>query len=447
MVTAAEPAEVPAPPPGFLVAAAAWVRQARAPALFTAGALAALWPWYAAPARLSTDPLTNTGRVAGLLAGYLIAVQVVTMSRIPAVQRFVGTRMLSRWHRIAGTATILALSIHIVFVTAGYAAGNTPLVTQAWWLVTRYEWILAAWAGCLLLFAIGLASISAIRRRMRYESWYYLHTYAYLAAFLAFLHQITLGADLTGATRTGWIALYATAGTVACYGRLARPLLLATRHRLRISRVVPEGPGVASIYLDGRRLDRLPAMAGQFFRLRFLHRAGWWQAHPFSLSAAPDGQSLRFTVKASGDYTASLPELPVGTRVLAEGPFGEFTARHRVNDRVLLVAAGIGITPIRALLEELPPGRATVVYRADRPVFRRELDALAERRRARVVYLTDRDAADRVLSVDGLAELIGDPRRRDVYLCGPSGLVARVRRALRRLGVPRHCVHTDPFVL
>jgi predicted ferric reductase len=445
-VEAAEPAG-DAPPPGPRTAMAAWIRQARAPALLTAGALAALWPWYDGPARLHADPLTGTGRVAGLLAGYLIAVQVVTMSRIPAVQRFFGTRALGRWHRIAGTGTILALSVHIGFITAGYAAGLTSLTAQTWWLVTRYEWILAAWAGSLLLFAIGLTSISVIRRRMRYESWYYLHTYAYLAAFLAFLHQVTLGADLTGTARTAWIAFYATAGAAAGYGRIGRPLLLAARHRLRVSRVVTEEPGFTSIYLDGRRLDRLPARAGQFFRFRFLHRSGWWQAHPFSLSAAPDGDRLRITVKASGDYTAALANLPAGTRVLAEGPFGEFTAGHRVNDRVVLIAAGIGITPILALLEDLPAGRATVVYRARQPVLSHELEALAEQRRATLVHLADRAHADRVLSAGGIAELVGDPRRHDFYVCGPPGLVARVRQVLRRLGVPRHCVHTDPFVL
>jgi predicted ferric reductase len=435
------------PPPARMVALA---QRVRAPVVLTAGALAVLWPWYDGTARPAGDPLTGTGRVAGLLAGYLIAVQVIAMSGIPAVQRFIGTRALRWWHRVIGTGAIALLSVHIGFITAGYAAGYASLAEQTWWLVTRYQWILAAWAGSLLLLAIGLASISVIRRRMRYESWYYLHTYAYLAAFLAFLHQITLGADLTGPARTAWICLYAAAGATAAYGRLVRPLVLAARHRLRVGRVVREGAGVTSIYLDGRRLNRLPVRAGQFLRFRFLHRAGWWQSHPFSLSAKPGEDSLRITVKASGDYSTAMPDLPVGTRALVDGPFGDFTADRRVNDRVLLIAAGIGITPILALLEDLPPGCAVVVYRAHGPagaVLRPELDALAERRKATVVYLTDRDTAEQVLSAEGLAELLGEPCRRDVFICGPPGLVVRLRRLLRQLGVPRHCIHTDPFSL
>lgn len=428
--------------------ATAWVRELRAPALLVAGGGAALWPWLAGSgAQLASDPVTGTGRAAGLLAGYLVAVQVMSMSRIPAVQRLIGTGALRWWHRGIGVGVLLLLSLHIGFITAGYAAGRVTLAEQSWLLVTRYQWILAAWAGSLLLFAIGLASISAVRRRMRYESWYYLHLYVYLAGFLAFLHQLTLGADLAGPARTGWVALYGAAGAMAGYGRLARPLLLAVRHRLRVSRTVAEGPGVTSLWLRGRRLERLSAKPGQFLRFRFLHRSGWWQAHPFSLSAPTDGESLRITIKASGDYTAQLRDLPAGTRVLVEGPFGDFVADRRCHDRVLLVAAGIGITPIRALLAELPPGRAVVVYRSGRPILRDELDRLVDERHARIIYLTDRQASDRTLSPAGLTALVPDLDRRDAYLCGPPSLVARLRRTLRQLGMPRHCIHTDPFQL
>src|SRR5205814_7474742 len=58
--------------------------------------------------------------------------------------------------------------------------------------------------------------------------------------------------------------------------------------------VVTEAPGVVSIRIAGRNLDRLQAQPGQFFQWRFLNR--WWTAHPFSLSEAPDGRSFRITV-------------------------------------------------------------------------------------------------------------------------------------------------------
>jgi ferredoxin-NADP reductase len=207
---------------------------------------------------------------------------------------------------------------------------------------------------------------------------------------------------------------------------------------------------MVSIYIGGRRLADLNAKAGQYFRWRFLTRGCRWQAHPFSLSAAPNGQWLRLTVKVVGDHTASLTRLRPGARVFAEGPSGVFTADRRRRYRALLIAGGSGIAPIRALLEELPSG-TVVIYRArteDELVFRAELEWLAAERGARVWFvLGSRDApwARQVFTPRGLRQLVPDVRHRAVYLCGPQGLVATSVRTLRRLRVPRRQLHLDPF--
>lgn len=412
---------------------------------FWVGAAAVLVPWAlgSAPEFLD-DPITGIGRVAGLIAGYLIAVQLILMSG--------RARHSAAWHRWIGGTVFVFLVAHLVFITVGYAAG-VSVVDQTWSFIRSYPWLLAAYAAFALFVAIGLSSIRAVKRRLRYETWYHLHLYAYLAAALAFLHQITVSADLTGLTSWLWITLYGTAFGLALWGRLLRPLRLTLRHRFVVSRVVWEAPGVTSIHLAGRRLRSLDAKPGQFFRFRFLTRRGWWQAHPFSLSAAPSGEGLRITVKALGDHTGDLQSIHAGTRVIVEGPYGDFTADSRVNDKVLLVAAGIGITPIRALLEGLPagPDRAVVVYRArseEEIVFGEELAELAFQRGAQLIYVLgdDRDArARQALTPDGLRALVPDVAERDAYLCGPPGLVQHLRGALGRLGVAH--IHLDPFEL
>jgi ferredoxin-NADP reductase len=207
---------------------------------------------------------------------------------------------------------------------------------------------------------------------------------------------------------------------------------------------------MVSIYIGGRRLDRLHARAGQYFRWRFLTSGCWWQAHPFSLSAAPNERWLRLTVKVVGDHTEKLPYLRAGTRVFAEGPSGVFTADRRIRPRALLIAGGSGIAPIRALLEDLPRG-TVVIYRArsaDELVFRQELNWLADVRQAQVWYVlgSREDPAPRQLfTPKGMRELVPDIRRRDVFLCGPAGLVDTSVATLRRLRVPRRQIHLDPF--
>jgi ferredoxin-NADP reductase len=254
--------------------------------------------------------------------------------------------------------------------------------------------------------------------------------------------------------RAYWIGLYVLAVGLVLAFRVAAPIALNIRHRLRVARVVAEGPGLTSIYVTGRDLDRLPVRSGQYFVWRFLAGRRWWHGHPFSLSAAPNGEWLRITVKALGDDTRALQRLATGTPVFVEGPYGVLTGARRRRRKVLLIAGGIGIAPLRALLESLPAGRGelTLVYRAREPkhvVFRAELDALAAARGTEVVYLVGRRGSAEMprdpLAGASLAALVPDIRQRDVYLCGPVAMMDRVERTLGRLGVPSGQVHAERF--
>jgi len=299
-----------------------------------------------------------------------------------------------------------------------------------------------------------VTSLVIVRRRLRYEAWYAVHLLAYAGIALAWVHQIPTGNDLTAnATASAyWTALYVVTLVLLVLFRLVQPLVGAFWYRLRVAEVIKEGPGVVSLRITGRHLDRLDARAGQFFLWRFLTPGRWWAAHPFSLSAVPDGQSLRITVKGVGDFTRRLGEITPGAHVVAEGPFGVFTAAARQRDHVAFIAGGIGITPIRAMMEEMP-GDLTLIYRVlreDDLVFRAELDALAHQRDITLHYVvgdhTDPQGA-RLLSADHLRDLVPDLANREVYLCGPPAMMRAVEGSVRAIGTPRKHIHSERFAL
>jgi ferredoxin-NADP reductase len=152
-----------------------------------------------------------------------------------------------------------------------------------------------------------------------------------------------------------------------------------------VAAVIPEAPGVFSVVVQGRRLRGLAAEPGQFLRWRFLAPGLYWTSSPYSLSAAPRPDSLRITVKALGGHSAAVATLRPGTRVWAEGPYGALTAGRRSRAKVLLLAGGVGITPLRALFESLPaaPSDLTLLYRARTAqdlALRTELEAIAAAR-------------------------------------------------------------------
>jgi predicted ferric reductase len=423
---------------------------------FWAGLATCIVPWWLNTPNgvgQTAAVLVDAGRVTGLIAGYVLLVQVLLMSRVRWLERTAGAGYLLGWHRELGGFLVVSVLAHAVLITLGYARTEAePFLRQGWILLTRYDDMISAFLAAGLVVGLGVLGVRGLRRVLPYEVWYYLHLSAYLILLLGYGHQFSNGQELAlpGFARDYWIGLYVLVVAVAGWGRVLAPVLLNLRHRLRVLDVVAEAPGVVSIYVTGRRLAGLGARAGQYLRWRFLATGCWWQSHPFSLSAAPNGRWLRLTVKAVGDHTERLRWLRPGVRVWIGGPAGDFTAEHRTRPRALLVAAGSGIAPVRALLEELPAG-SIVIYRAhseDDLVFQNELDALAAARGARVWYVVGSrhdPGPARLLSPAGLRELVPDVARRDVYLCGPDGLVAAWLRVLRRTGVARRQIHLDPF--
>jgi predicted ferric reductase len=395
--------------------------------------------------------LTSLGRVTGLLGAFLALVELLLLARIPVLDA-VGLDRVGTWHRRNGIACLLLLVAHTVLITAGYAlADDVTLTRETDDLLTRYSGVLLATVALGLLVAVVVTSAVVVRRRLGYRAWHAVHVSVYLAVVLAFSHQLATGQEFQHqpVARAYWWALYGATFAALVAFRLVVPVARSLRHGLHVERVVQEAPGVVSLEIGGRHLDRLPVLSGHFLHWRFLARGHWWETHPFSLSAAPDGRRLRITVKHLGDYSARLASLAPGTRVIAEGPCGGFTSAARRRPRVALIAGGVGITPVRALLEDMPgePGDIAVIYRAASAgdvLFRDELDDLARRRGAELHYVLG-DRSSELLSPERLRALVPDIASRDVYVCGPRAMTEATRVSLRGLGVPARHIISEAF--
>lgn len=404
--------------------------------------------------------LTSAGRLTGLWSADLLLVQVLLMSRLPPLEHAFGRDRLARIHRVIGLLSFNLMVVHILTIIAGYASGRwSDVLGTTWKLVTSYGGILLSVAGMVCLVMVVVTSLKAARRRLRYESWHLLHLYAYLGVGLALPHQLWTGQEflLSPAATLYWWTLWASAAAAVLVWRVWLPTWRSLRHALRVSAVVRESSDVVSVYLVGRRLDRLPVRAGQFLNVRFLTRPGWTRANPFSLSAAPDGRSLRITAKTLGDGSARLAQLQPGTRVLFEGPYGRLSSRARTRPRVVLAGAGVGITPLRALAEGLDyaPGDAVLLHRfTGEPLFARELEALAAGKGLQLLSLPGRrrtktsvlgPAADGVSELAALRRWIPDLADRDVFLCGPTAWTDGATSLMLAAGVSPNRIHIESF--
>lgn len=391
------------------------------------------------------------GSLTGLAGTYLALAMVLLVSRVPVVERVLGQDGLLRWHRRLAPWPISLIAAHVVLLTLAYAeAARQGVWHEAGTLVRSFPDVLEATIGFVLMVSVAVVSIRAIRRRIRRERWWAMHLLMYLALALSFAHVIVLGPSFVGhpLTRIIWAMFWlATAGLVLAY-RFGLPVVRSLRHRLEVVEVRPEGPGVVSVICTGRKLDRLAVSGGQFFEWRFLARGMWWQAHPFSLSARPSPPYLRLTVKGLGDFSSAVSRLRPGTRVAIEGPYGAFTTHVRKRKKAVLIAGGIGVTAVRALLEDLPAGTdPVVILRASTEedlVLASEVADLVRRRKGRLHELV---GSRSVVGFDRLAELVPDLRKRDVYVAGPEEFVFRVAATVARLGVPKEAIHFEAYAL
>ena len=396
--------------------------------------------------------ITTISRVAALAGAYLALLGLLLVARITWIERAVGHDRLVSWHRKSAPYSLFLILIHVLLVAVGYAANDKVRVgVEIWRLVTTYPWMLPAFVGFLAFMAAGISSYKRVRSKIKYETWWTIHLYTYIAIAFSFMHQVLTGVMFIGhpLNRAYWTGLYIFVAVTIVIWRIAIPLYKTLRFKLRVARITVEAPGIISIHVSGRNLNKLKAEGGQFFNWRFLDGSRWYESHPFSLSAAPTANEMRFTVKDLGDHSRSLISVKPGVRVMIEGPYGTFTKHQSHKSRpILLIGGGVGITPIRALLEELPANRdISLIYRTsneDGLIFLDEITDLAKRKNVRLHVLP---GSRRLYPLDSahLLKLVPNVQESEIYICGPTSLTELIRASAHELGMPKNRVHSEIF--
>ncbi|MBN9607180.1 MAG: ferric reductase-like transmembrane domain-containing protein [Actinomycetales bacterium] len=431
---------------------AVWASGAAAAALYLASGGMADW------GSLS-GVLTGLGIVAGLVGSDFVLVMLVLAARIPLLDAAIGHDRAMGVHRQLGKPALYLILGHFVLLTLGYglAQGIDP-VTETGILWTTPDMI---WAYLALgaMVAVVITSLVAVRRKLSYEFWYVVHLLSYVSVLGAIPHQLSASSVLIeGAWQRGyWIALYVVAlGSIVIF-RFLEPMIQSLRHGMTVERIEWLTNDTAAIHLRGRDLDKLRARGGQFFYWRFWTSRTWWHVHPLSLSAAPTATRARITVRVLGKGTSRITDLLPGTRVSFSGPFGLFTDAARGARRLAVVAAGVGVTPVRAMLEDsrLEPGEATVVVRSshdDALIHWDELRSLADAQGTALYRITgprgrtggwmsQRDR-DRGVTLRTVFPQLDDS---DLYICGPTAWADSLVAEARAAGVPDRRIHMERF--
>lgn len=398
------------------------------------------------------------GRITGLLAVYFILWQLVLIGRVKLLEQTFGQDRLAIIHHLNGFVAWTLIFLHPLFLTVGYGlTGGTSFLGQLGDFLLNWDDLAPAFIAVAIFFIIIVLSWLAIQRLLKYETWYYIHLLVYVAIILAFSHQLELGIDLRHSLFAAyWYVLYSAAVALIVIYRFLKPLYLFWRHRFYVDRVGVLNDKTISVYLKGKDMDRFSFYAGQFAIFRFLDFRLGWEAHPFSFSKKFDGQEIRITIKALGDFTAALPaKIKSGTAVLIDGPHGIFTSRRSAGRKLALIAGGVGITPIRPLAEQArAEGRDVVILcgaaSAGELIFQEELAELSGPN-FRTVFVLSGDSAwsgeKGRIDKEKISRLIPDYLEREFYICGPLPMIRSLRAGLKELKIKARHIYFEKFSL
>ncbi len=403
--------------------------------------------------------LLIVGRLAGLLATITALHQLLLIGRIKWIESVYGLDRLSRVHKWNGYLAILLMIIHVVLVTKAYSILNSvSYATQYISFLTKYEDIVSAFFAIVILTVTVGLSITIVRRNLKYEWWYYVHILNYLTFFLFASHQLEYGMSQNSDWfKLYWVAIYMFTAAHIGYFRFVKPIFNYWRHGFKISKVVSENDVATSIYITGHDIEKFKRQSGQFMIFRFLQTGFWTQQHPFSLSWGANNKELRITAKKLGDFTSMMPKLTVGTPVLIDGPHGVFTAEQIKRDKVLMIAGGIGVTPLGSLSEELA-GHTDIVFiysakSQKEAVLLDEIKQIEQKSNQAFklieIYSEQQvpQAEHGMLNKDTLIRLVPDLASRDVFLCGPPAMMNALKSSLIELGLPKKQLHWERFAL
>ena len=402
-------------------------------------------------------------RLSALIATDLLLIQTLLIARVPWLDKLYGHDRATLTHKRLGKPILYLVIAHFIAVTWSYAiADSKNVIDEFLTMLNTIPDLVTGTIAFVLMIIVVITSIKITRSKLSYEAWYLVHLLAYGAVMLAIPHQINVGTDIAGKplAQMFWISAYLFVGLNILWFRLLSPIVLSGFHGLKVSDAVAESSDATSIYISGRKLKSFQAKSGQFFIIRLVTPGQWWRAHPFSLSAAPTDNTLRFTVGNRGDDTALMQNIKPGTRVILEGPYGVFTEDRRTQENVVLIAAGIGAPPIRALAESIAarPGDVSIIYRIRNKNDAALAEELTEIAKHRGFYLHILEGSrksptswlpagpdDHLVDDERLIRLCPKIAKSDVYICGPAAFTKAVEKSLHSAGTPVNQIHAEEF--
>lgn len=407
---------------------------------------------------ITSQPLIAFGRLSGLLAVLLILIQLLLISRLDYLEKALSLDKLLVVHGLNGFLSFLFIILHPILLIIGYSQKTSNnFIQQLRSFILYWDGVGLAVLGTLIFIVAVVISLNLIKKKIKYEFWYLSHLFLYLAILWAYSHQLEVGRSLQNTIfAIYWYVIYFIVIAILVWYRFLRPVWRFRKHVFRVVKIKRENEAVCSIYIRGENMENYRVAAGQFFLLRFLNRRAWYEEHPFSLSRPLRENTLQFTIKALGDFSSNLEsKVKIGDPVILDGPHGSFISKEVKKDKILMIAGGIGITPIKAIIEELVPQQKNIILiyankNLKGAVFQEELETLLKSNpKFTLFHVLSQEKIDGHdygrLDLEKIIKLAPDLSEREIFICGPEMMTKGIIGSLKSLKIKKSQIHWEKF--
>ena len=388
-------------------------------------------------------------RLAGLLAMFSMLTQLILISRTNFLENCFGLNKLIKAHKWFGILSFSLVITHLGgFIGSLYYGNISETLASYQNAILTWDDLIKAFIAFWLLIAVIFTSAILKLKAMQYRYWYLTHLLTYGVIILAIGHQIEIGPTLQNpVTKIYWVAIFLLSLSLVFYYRFLRPYLNFNKFKFEVESILPNNHDTFSFILKFKYPQKLNIKPGQFAKFIFLQKGLWHEMHPFSFSDV-SRSSLRVTVKNSGPYTAKLKsQLKVGTKVIIDGAYGKFTSDSARHKKVLMIAGGVGITPILAISKKMLKSSENIklMYFAKTKsdfIFRSELEDLFS---ADDIKFYASQEGDGFCDQSKLKDFCPDVDSRSVYLCGPPPMMKAVKKQLKSLKLKSKDIISEEF--
>jgi ferredoxin-NADP reductase/DMSO/TMAO reductase YedYZ heme-binding membrane subunit len=441
------------------------IRFAKWLVLINAAVPGVLLAWDAWHRALGANPVNFAILTTGLLALIFLSLTML----VTPLRKITGWNWLIFSRRTLGLYAFFYASLHfLIFFSLDRSFSVSSTLTE----MVKRKYLIIGSVGLLVMVPLAVTSTNAMIKRLGAKRWHALHRLAYVAAICGAIHYyMQVKADVRQPLAFAGVLTVLLGYRVATSrNKAAAAPAAATRPKiwsgpLRVVRIIRQTPNVQTFRFaspDGRPLP-FEHQPGQYLVLSLMIN-GRKVTRPYTISSSPTKpEYCEITVKREdmGLVSRHLHDtLREGDIVNLSAPTGRFIFDGTQAKSIVLIAGGVGITPLMAMARYLTDkgwnGEIYFAYSVKTPkdiIFRQELDDLKARFPNLHVHVTLSQAADTDwtghkgrVTAEFLTKCIPELPSRLVYICGPDAMMAMTVQVLKDLGVPAEQIKLEKFI-